>query len=85
MINNSITLITLVVAMAMHIADTLNILGSGRKKALADHMAGSYDGRMSGLLGHDQTDNTEVSKFPIDVEESVNHSEGSLRADFFTG
>jgi hypothetical protein len=40
---------------------------------------------MSGLLGHDQTDNTEVSKFPIDVEESVNHSEGSLRADFFTG
>ncbi|MBT5005283.1 MAG: hypothetical protein HOH70_08095 [Halieaceae bacterium] len=85
MINNSITLITLVVAMAMHIADTLNILGSDRKKALADHMAGSYDGRMSGLLGHDQTDNTEVSKFPIDVEESVNHSEGSLRADFFTG
>ena len=63
MINNSITLITLVVAMAMHIADTLNILGSDRKKALADHMAGSYDGRMSGLLGHDQTDNTEVSKF----------------------
>jgi hypothetical protein len=85
MINNSITLITLVVAMAMHIADTLNILGSDRKKALADHMAGSYDGRMSGLLGHDQTDNTEVSKFPIDVEESVNHSESSLRADFFTG
>jgi hypothetical protein len=85
MINNSITLITPVVAMAMHIADTLNILGSDRKKALADHMAGSYDGRMSGLLGHDQTDNTEVSKFPIDVEESVNHSEGSLRADFFTG
>ncbi|MCX2972395.1 hypothetical protein EYC87_02175 [Halieaceae bacterium IMCC8485] len=85
MIYNSITLITLVVAMAMHIANTLNILGSDRKKALADHMSGSYDGRMSGLLDHDQSYNTEVSKFPIDVEESVNHSEGRLRADFFTG
>ena len=54
-------------------------------ESLAAHLAGSYYARMLGLLGQYSTDNIQVSKFRVDLEEPVYDPEGRPRADFFTG
>lgn len=54
-------------------------------ESLAAHLAGPYYAQMLGLLGKYRTDNTDVSKFRIDLEEPVYDPEGRPRADFFTG
>ena len=55
------------------------------EQSLAAHLAGPYYANMLGLLGKYKTDNTDVSKFRIDLEEPVYDPEGRPRADFFTG
>ncbi len=52
---------------------------------LAAHLAGPYYAQMLGLLGQYRTENTQVSKFRVDLEEPVYDPEGRPRADFFTG
>ena len=52
---------------------------------LAAHLAGPYYMQMLGILGSYKVENTEVSKFRIDLEEPVYDPEGRPRADFFTG
>ena len=52
---------------------------------LAAHLAGPCYARMLGLLGTYKVENTEVSKFRVDLEEPVYDPEGQPRADFFTG
>ncbi len=54
-------------------------------ESLAAHLAGPYYAQMLGLLGKYQVENTEVSKFRVDLEEPVYDPEGRPRADFFTG
>lgn len=54
-------------------------------ESLAAHLAGPYYAQMLGLLGQYKTDNTDVSKFRVDLEEPVYDPEGRPRADFFTG
>ncbi|MEP4147505.1 MAG: antibiotic biosynthesis monooxygenase [Halioglobus sp.] len=55
------------------------------EESLAAHLAGTYYAQMLGLLGQYQMENTDVSKFRIDLEEPVYDPEGRPRADFFTG
>ena len=52
---------------------------------LAAHLAGPYYAGMLGLLGKYKIENTDVSKFRVDLEEPVYDPEGRPRADFFTG
>ena len=52
---------------------------------LAAHLAGPYYAQMLGVLGKYNIENTEVSKFRVDLEEPVYDPEGRPRADFFTG
>lgn len=52
---------------------------------LAAHLAGPYYSRMLALLGQYGTDNIDISKFRVDLEEPVYDPEGRPRADFFTG
>ena len=51
---------------------------------LAAHLAGPYYAQMLGLLGKYKVENTEVSKFRVDLEDPVYDPEGRTRADFFT-
>jgi quinol monooxygenase YgiN len=52
---------------------------------LAAHLAGPYYAQMLGILGGYPVENTQVSKFRVDLEEPVYDPEGRPRADFFTG
>lgn len=52
---------------------------------LAAHLAGPYYAQMLGILGTYKIENTDVSKFRVDLEEPVYDPEGRPRADFFTG
>ena len=52
---------------------------------LAAHLAGPYYAGMLGILGAHKIENTDVSKFRIDLEEPVYDPDGRPRADFFTG
>jgi quinol monooxygenase YgiN len=54
-------------------------------ETLAAHLAGPYYAGMLGLLGKYKVENTDVSKFRVDLEEPVYDPEGRPRADFFTG
>ncbi|TDG14857.1 antibiotic biosynthesis monooxygenase [Seongchinamella unica] len=53
-------------------------------ESLAAHLAGPFYSRMLELLGKYPTQNVQISKFRIDLEEPVYDPQGRPRADFFT-